>query len=288
MSFFYSFCATLCFLLISSSNAHTPGTVTVDQFTFDKILRNFDTVLAKFDDKYPYGEKQDAFKKFMENVANTKNLLVAEIPITDYGDKENDQLAKQYGVTKADFPAYKLFLKGKSQPIDYTGDKTEDDLKRFLSQNTNLWFGLPGTLETLDRLAREFFDASSSNDGTNQKSLLEQAQKYVKSLVDQKEQKSGESYLKIMESVVKQGAEFLKREGRRVQNLLKGKITNEKKEELQYRANILLSFKSLKETVTDTLDAAKDSVVNVGEQVKEAVVDTAEKVKEAVTGDKEL
>jgi len=80
-----------------------------------------------------------------------------------------------------------------------------------------------------------------------------------------------------MESVVKQGTEFLKREVRRVQNLLKGKITNEKKEELQYRANILLSFKSLKETVADTLDAAK-----------EAVGDAAEKVKETVTGDKEL
>jgi len=50
-----------------------------------------------------------------------------------------------------------------------------------------------------------------------------------------------------------------------------------KKEELQQRSNILLSFKSLKETVTDTLDAAK-----------ETVVDAAEKVKEAVTGDKEL
>jgi len=50
-----------------------------------------------------------------------------------------------------------------------------------------------------------------------------------------------------------------------------------KKEELQYRANILLSFKSLKETVADTLDAAK-----------EAVGDAAEKVKETVTGDKEL
>jgi hypothetical protein len=35
---------------------------------------------------------------------------------------------------------------------------------------------------------------------------------------------SGESYVKIMESVVKQGIDFLKREGRRVQNLLKGKV----------------------------------------------------------------
>jgi len=288
MKLLYLLCATFFVLLISSSKAHTPGTVTVDTFTFDKIIRNFDVVLAKFDDKYPYGDKQDAFKKFVENVANTKDLLVAEIPITDYGEKENEQLAKEYSVTKADFPAYKLFLKGKSKPIDYTGDKTEDDLKRFLSQNTNLWFGLPGTLEALDRLAREFFDASTSNDETNQKSLLEKAREQVKALVDKKEQKSGESYLKIMETVVKQGAEFLKREGRRVQNLLKGKITNEKKEELQHRSNILLSFKSLKETVTDTLDAVKDKVVNAGEQVKEAIVDAAEKVKETVTGDKEL
>jgi len=229
MKVFYSFYVTLFFLLISSSKGHTPGTVTVDTFTFDKIVRNFDVVLAKFDDKYPYGDKQDAFKKFAEDVANTKNLLIAEIPITDFGEKENEQLAKDYGLTKADFPAYKLFLKGKSKPIDYSGDNTEDDLKRFLSQNTNLWFGLPGTLEGLDRLAREFFDASSSNDEANQKSILEKAREQVKGLVDKKDQKSGDSYLKIMESVVKQGTEFLKREVRRVQNLLKGKITNEKK-----------------------------------------------------------
>jgi len=50
-----------------------------------------------------------------------------------------------------------------------------------------------------------------------------------------------------------------------------------KKEELHNRSNILLSFKSLKETVTDTL-----------ESVKEKVVDAAEKVKETVVGDKDL
>lgn len=144
-------------LVISSSLAHTPGTVTVDTFTFDKILRNFDVVLAKFDDKYrmyssikdqsqfefdqfsllAYGEKHDNFKRFAESVANTKNLIIAEIPITDYGDKENEQLAKEYAVTKADFPAYKLFIKGRSKPIDYSGDKTENDLKKFLSQHTS-------------------------------------------------------------------------------------------------------------------------------------------------------
>ncbi|CAF5068343.1 unnamed protein product, partial [Rotaria magnacalcarata] len=129
--------AYLFFLFIISSKAHTPGTVTVDILTFDKIRNNFDVVLAKFDDKYPFGEKYDQFKRFATNVANSKNLILAEIPITDYGEKENEMLALEYGVKKEDHPVYKLFLKGKSKPIDYTGDKTEDDLRRFLSHNTS-------------------------------------------------------------------------------------------------------------------------------------------------------
>jgi endoplasmic reticulum protein 29 len=157
MKFFYTFSALFFFLLISSTRGHTLGTVTVDTLTFDKIIQNFDVVLVKFDDKYrmyyfffyrklsikrfsfnflAYGEKQDTFKKFVESVANTKKLLVAEVPITTYGDMENQELGRRYGVDKANFPAYKLFLNGKSEPIDYTGDITVDDLKRFLSQNT--------------------------------------------------------------------------------------------------------------------------------------------------------
>ena len=141
-------------LCVASSQAHTPGTVTVDTLTFDKVIRSFDVVLAKFDDKYrtylflshersfhcrfsAFGDKQDQFKSFAENVASTKNLLLVEIPITDYGEKENEQLGKEYGVSKPDFPAYRLFLKGTSKPIDYTGDKSENDLKRFLSQHTS-------------------------------------------------------------------------------------------------------------------------------------------------------
>ncbi len=52
MKMFSIFSTTFLVLLISTITAHTPGTVTVDTFTFDKILRNFDIVLAKFDDKF--------------------------------------------------------------------------------------------------------------------------------------------------------------------------------------------------------------------------------------------
>jgi hypothetical protein len=52
---------------------------------------------------------------------------------SDYGDKENSDLAERFGVTKDDFPAYKLFVQGKSEPISYTGDvKNADSIKKFL------------------------------------------------------------------------------------------------------------------------------------------------------------
>ncbi len=53
----------------------------------------------------------------------------------------------------------------------------------------DLWFGLSGTVEALDRLAQEFFDVSSSNDEKNQKSLLEKARELVQGLTDKKDQK---------------------------------------------------------------------------------------------------
>ena len=35
-----------------ASNPHTLGTVTVDKVTFEKVIKKFDVVLAKFDDKF--------------------------------------------------------------------------------------------------------------------------------------------------------------------------------------------------------------------------------------------
>ena len=59
----------------------------------------------------------------------------------------------------------------------------------------DLWFGLPGTLEALDRWAREFFDASSAKDEKNQQSLLEKVREQVQGLVEKKDQKRYASIL---------------------------------------------------------------------------------------------
>ena len=149
-----------------------------------------------------FGEKHDEFKKFAESVGATKNLLLVEILIGPDEEKENGFLAKKYAVRKEDYPVYKLFANDKTKAIEYTGDKSEKDLKRFLSEHTSkrelasdiitlvavdLWFGLPGTLEDLDRLAGEFFQAASGKDLTNRKAVLEKAREKVMGLVDANE-----------------------------------------------------------------------------------------------------
>ena len=85
------------------------------------------------------------------------------------GNKENERLALKYKVHREQHPAYRLFLKNRTLPIGYNGDRTEDDLKYFVLRHVgnkeliskfvlcfqnkriyisceilDLWLGLPG------------------------------------------------------------------------------------------------------------------------------------------------
>ena len=55
----------------------------------------------------------------------------------DYGEKENHELAERFGLTKEDFPAYKLFIQGRDEPATFTGDvKSADAIKRFIMKES--------------------------------------------------------------------------------------------------------------------------------------------------------
>lgn len=49
---FFLLFSTFFFLLISTNQAHTPGTVTIDALIFERVIQNFEIVLVKFDTKY--------------------------------------------------------------------------------------------------------------------------------------------------------------------------------------------------------------------------------------------
>lgn len=134
------------------------GSIELDEVSFDKIINTFSASLVKFDVAFPYGDKHDAFVAIAKEAKDVKELVIAEVGVKDYGEKENSELAKKYGATKDNFPVVKLFLKGQIDPITFDDSQgfTTDQLRRFIRQNTGIYLNLPGCVRELDMLAIEF------------------------------------------------------------------------------------------------------------------------------------
>ncbi|CAK1590156.1 unnamed protein product [Parnassius mnemosyne] len=215
------------------------GSVELDEYSFDKVINKFEAALVKFDVAFPYGDKHDAFVAIAKDSKDVQELLVAEVGVKDYGEKDNEVLAKKYGATKDNFPLVKLFVKGKSEPIQFDDSKgfTSDELRRFVREKTGLYLSLPGCIKDLDKLAAKFMKAVKDE----RKPILKEAEDILKK-VSEKDSISGKIYKTIMEKILEKGDEFTKSEYDRVKKLLSGKISDEKKKELGVRLNILQSF----------------------------------------------
>lgn len=56
------------------------------------------------------------------------------------------------------------------------------------------------------------------------------------------EQKAAEMYVKTMRKIIDKGNDFVETEMKRIQNIVQGKISADKIQEMNFRLNILLSF----------------------------------------------
>ncbi|XP_029194044.2 endoplasmic reticulum resident protein 29-like [Acropora muricata] len=225
------------------------GAVPLDTLTFDKVISKHKAVVVKFDKQYAYGEKEDEFKKFAEKSSSQPDLLVAEVGVSEYGEKENDQLRERFNINKEDFPVYKLFKQNEATPVDFKGEIKADELSKFVKTNTRLWIGLPSCVERFDKLAENLLASDSSSYG----GIIEKAEKALEETTDEKEKSSGEIYVKIMKKIQEKGVEYVDTETTRVQKLLKDKITDKKKELFKKRLDILSSFQYAKQGAKDEL-----------------------------------
>jgi len=217
-----------------------PGVVPLNSHTFDKIIPKFSATLVKIDETYPYGDKQDAFKTVAEATLEQKEMLIAEIHVADYGDKENSDLAERFGVTKDDFPVYKLFVQGKSEPITYSGDvKNADSIKKFLIRESGLWLGLPACIEEFDNMIKDFFKASFQDE---QQAIVDKAQALASKITEEPKKTRASVYVKTMQKVMEKGEDFIKQELARVDKLSEEKVSEKKKQQLRDRSSILTSF----------------------------------------------
>ncbi|KAK5638391.1 hypothetical protein RI129_012686 [Pyrocoelia pectoralis] len=235
MNFFYILIFTLIQLSLSSAD-DCKGCVSLDEYSFDKIVSKFKAVIVKFDVSYPYGDKEDVYVQLSKDIGTNKDVVVARVGVQDYGDKNNEALAKKYGITKDDFPVVLLFVEGKRDPIPFPVKKewVIDDFRHFLRDNTNIYIGLPGCIESFDKLAQEFVVAS------NKEKKLKEAEKMLET---QQEGSTAQIYIKLMKKVISDGVQFVQQELARLKKIIKeGKVNKNKMEELSQRMNILHSF----------------------------------------------
>lgn len=226
--------------VLSASLANTStGSVELDEISFNKVINKFEASLVKFDVAFPYGDKHDAFVALAKDSKDVDELLIAEVGVKDYGEKDNEVLAKKYGATKDNFPVVRLFLKGKNDPIPFDDSQgfTTDELRRFVRENTGLYLSLPGCVRSLDKLAIKFMKAK----GENRKKVLKETEELQKEF-SEKEAKSAKIYKTIMEKIIEKGDQFINTEHERVKKILSGKVSDEKKKEIGIRINILQTF----------------------------------------------
>ncbi|XP_073846007.1 endoplasmic reticulum protein 29-like protein wbl [Musca autumnalis] len=229
--------------VVDNCEANTcPGCVDLDDIIFNKTIERFPYAMVKFDIAFPYGEKHEAFAAFSRAAhAVTDDLLIATVGIKDYGDNENKELGERYDIDDKKFPGIMLFRHGVNDFLHFPEhlDITVDNLKTFVSSNTELFIGKEGCLKEYNELAKNFVNQNEEE----QKLRLQKAEELKQSLKRETDQASAQFYKLFMEKLMAQGYDYFEQEIKRLQRLKAGKVSAAKKQELSRKLNILESFR---------------------------------------------
>jgi len=219
-------------VLVASGAA---GAVKLDNYTFDKVLaipgHNF---LVKFDKSYPYGELEDEFKLLCKLAYGVPQFMPAEVPIQEYGDKENEDLRERFGISKDDFPTYYLFNDANKKGLKHSGSKTADHIALWLRKN-GVKMPSVGTIDELDALAQQFLKGGLKDETITAAKQLAESQFPT--------DKKAPTYAKIMQKVKDKGIGYISNELARVSKLMEGTLTPEKAAEMGDKVKILNVFK---------------------------------------------
>lgn len=154
------------------------------------------------------GDKHDEYGKVASQASGNRNLLIAEIGIQDYGDRENTDLAERYKVKKDDYPVVKLFLNGDlDNPVNFDGkDFKADAIKHFIREHSGLRLVLDQCLQEFDEIVEKFLESSSSKEAQQQ--IFDDAKAKAETLL-QGDKKSADIYIKLMQKVLERGNNFI-------------------------------------------------------------------------------
>mmetsp|Transcript_40473 Transcript_40473/g.77726 ORF Transcript_40473/g.77726 Transcript_40473/m.77726 type:complete len:241 (+) Transcript_40473:52-774(+) len=223
-----------CFGFFRHAASTAQGALKLDNYTFDKMLSVPEhTLLVKFDQSYAYGEKEDEFKVLCKLAYSVPKFFIGEVPVQEYGDKENDDLKERFGIKKDDFPVYHLFNQANPTGLRYTGATKADDIGAWLRRN-KVRMPTVGTIEEMDVLARKFLKDGFSDEILTAAKTLAEGQ--------YSNDKKAPMYVKIMQRIKEKGEGYIASETERVNKILNGKVTPEKVTEMNDKLKILGVF----------------------------------------------
>ncbi|XP_055837802.1 protein windbeutel [Episyrphus balteatus] len=229
---------------LTPTKASCLGCVDLDYITFNKLISKYPYALVKFDTAFPYGDKHETFGKFSTEVHQlTNDLLLGLVGIKDYGEKENSDLAAKYNVNSEAYPVILLF-RGNSVDdyvkFPYRLDVTVENLKEFVTNNSNIYIGLAGCVKEFN----DFVIGFPQKDPDEQQELIIKSSDILKKLQMGEQKASAKVYIVFMKLIREKGEQFVDEETVRLTKLKNSKVSDTKKLELSHKLNILQAFKS--------------------------------------------
>ncbi|CAG2171496.1 unnamed protein product [Oppiella nova] len=217
------------------------GSVVLDSFTFDKIVTKFKTSLVKFDIQYPYGEKHEEFEKVSQMAKSIGDIVMAEVGVQEFGEKQNMDLMNKYGITKDDFPVLKLFIGGDVEnPIHFDDEFKSDPIIRFIRRHSGVRIPLENCLPEFDDISQRFMGPETSD--RQRRDLLNESQQRLQELTNSEHKKWADVYIQFMTKVIEKGDQFIDSETQRLNGIVSQKLAENKRKEIKGKLNILLSF----------------------------------------------
>jgi len=238
-----------------------PATVQVDANNFDEIVMDSSKhVLLAFTASWCGHCKalKPLYEKASVDFLPESNCVIANI---EADAEKNTELSRSYGISS--FPTIKFFGKDdKKSPIDYDGQRTEEAFVAYLNEKCGTHRAVGGGLndkagrvEKLDDLASQFFVGAADA----RKKIYDEAITVAESAGSY-----GQHYLKVMQKVVNSSDEYLAKETKRLNTILKKRTMSDSKlDEIKIRANILGSFAEKK------LEEAEEAAESAAQKIKE-------------------
>lgn len=177
------------------------------------------------------------YEKVAETFKNEPNCIVAKVD----ADSEKE-LGSRFGISG--FPTLKFFSKTNKDGEEYASGRSEQSFIDYLNEKcgTNRVIGggideKAGRIDAFDTAAETFMKKSDEREA-----LISQLSDTAAHESDADFKKSGEYYVKVMKKIQEKGVEYVTKELARLQRMLEGHMTADKRDSMFKRKNILKVF----------------------------------------------